>query len=73
MPFDKDYWAIVTVCGAICISETRSEAIKKMVGPEVGYAKRWRKIKRWETRPRVVRIIVTWEEPKPRKRQTTKG
>lgn len=61
---DKSYWAIVTVHGAFHISETRSEAIKKMVGSEGGYAKQWRKIKRWEIRPRVVRVVVTWEEPR---------
>ncbi len=69
MPSDKSYWAIVHSGqvrnhGAFCIRSTRTEVMKEMAGPEEGYEKRWRKIKRWESRPRIVRVTVTWDEQK---------
>jgi hypothetical protein len=65
---DKDYWAIVPTSQAkyyyaIVIGRTRTEAIKEMVGGEGDYQKRWKRVKRWKTRPRIVRATVSWEEP----------
>lgn len=74
MPSDKGYWGIVSDgYGFIhSISRTRTGSIKGFAGPEEGYAKRWRKIKRWEVRPHVVRVTVTWGEPEAKK-QMKKG
>jgi len=62
---DKDYWAVVADDndGAWNIRRTRTEVIKAMAGSEPGYEERWRRIKRWSTHPRVVRVTVGWRKP----------
>lgn len=59
---DRGYWAIVTDVGTMAhnIRRTRTEVIQSFCGPEEGYQKRWRRVKRWKTHPRTVRVTVTW-------------
>jgi len=43
------------------ITSSRTESIKAFVGSEEGYAKRWRKVKKWNTQPRVIPVSISWE------------
>ena len=66
---DKDYWAVVADDNdtAWDIGRTKTEVIKSIAGPEPDYQKRWRRIKKWTTHPRIVRVTVTWAKPAPAK------
>ncbi len=67
MKYDKGYWAVVqtgpSTHGGFAwhVRRSKTETIKAFVGPEPGYEKRWRRVKRWSTRPRIVRVTVSWE------------
>ncbi len=73
MPVDKGYWAIVQTEPAsyggfaFHIRRSQTESIKAMVGSEPGYEKRWRKVKKWGVRPRLVRVTVSWEKTDAKK------
>lgn len=59
---DQDYWAVVADDNDMAwnIRRTRTEVIKAMAGAGPGYQQRWRRIKRWPTHPRIVRVRVSW-------------
>jgi len=59
---DKDYWAVVADDNDMAwnIRRTRTEVIKAFCGPEEGYQERWRRVRRWSTNPRIVRVTVSW-------------
>lgn len=66
MPQDKNYWAVGytgptrTNDGVYYPRRTRTECMKAFCGPEEGYQKRWRRVKAWETKPRIVRVTISW-------------
>ena len=63
---DKGYWAMVADDNDMAwnLRRTRTEVIKSTAGPEPGYQERWRRIKKWSTHPRIVRVRVSWDGPK---------
>ena len=66
---DKFYWAVVADDNDMAwdIRRTRTKVIQAFAGRDPGYQMRWRRIKKWSTHPRIVRVTVTWAKPIPAK------